>query len=145
MSLYYINEADILLPAACSDQTMNIFTLGETEELRYSFVITRDALVGDETLRQFATDHLTKMEQTLPGFEFLARGQMRIDALPVETMDFRWHSEHGQMRQKQAYLFYHVGLPSRTALTLTGTCREPVPEENSTLFERLLLSFRFRP
>lgn len=145
MSLYHINEADIMLPAECGDQSMNIFTLGATEELRYSLVITRDALVGDESLRQFATDHLTKMEQTLPGFVFLARGQTRIDDLPVETMEFQWQSEHGPMHQKQAYLFYHEGLPSRSALTLTGTCREPVPEENQALFERLLLSFRFRP
>ncbi len=145
MSLYHINEADIMLPAECSDQTMNIFTLGATEEMRYSLVITRDTLTGDETLREFATEHLTKMEQTLPGFMFLARGQTRIDELAVETVEFRWQSEHGLMHQKQAYLFYHADLPSRTALTLTGTCREPVPDENKALFERLLLSFRFRP
>jgi len=145
MSLYHINEADILLPAECGDQSMNIFTLGATEETRYSLVITRDALTGDERLRQFATDHLTQMEQRLPGFAFLGRGQMQLDGLPVETMEFQWQSEHGPMHQQQAYLFYHEGLPSRTALTVTGTCRAPVPEENRGLFERLLLSLRFRP
>lgn len=144
MSLYHINEADIMLPAECGDQSMNIFTLGATEETRYSLVVTRDALIGDESLREFATDHLSKMEQTLPGFVFLGRGQMQLDGLDVETMEFRWQSEHGPMHQQQAYLFYHADLPSRTALTLTGTCREPVPEENQALFERLLFSFRFR-
>jgi hypothetical protein len=143
MSLYHINEADVMLPAECSDQSMNIFTLGTTEELRYSLVITRDTLTGDESLRQFATDHLTAMGQTLPGYQFLTRGQTHIDDLPVETVEFLWYSEHGPMHQKQAYLFYAPSPATRTALTLTGTCREPVPEENKNLFERLLLSFRF--
>ncbi len=94
MTLYRLHEADLEIPDAWQDQSINIFKLPASGPAREaSFVISRDASQGDAPFADYVARQLENAEKQLPGFKLHKRWDINIHGHAAVLLDYQWQRE----------------------------------------------------
>lgn len=99
-------EISIEVPEGWEDKTVVVFAapprVGKGSQP--NVVLTRDTLPAGTSLRTFASKELSKIAQSLKGFELIETKERNIDnALAVEH-HFSWEGQAGQVVQRILFL-----------------------------------------
>jgi hypothetical protein len=127
MPLYRIQEADLDIPDAWQDQSINIFKLpavGSAKEA--SFVISRDAGQGDASFADYVAKQLQSAEQQLPGFKLIKRWDFVLNGHTATLLDYTWQREGRELMLRQVFV---ERKPAVLITTLTTTPADMVHHE----------------
>lgn len=105
MSSYRIQEADLDIPDAWQDQSINIFKLpavGGAQEA--SFVISRDPSQGDASFADYVARQLSGAEQQLPGFTLIKRWEFDMHGHASVLLDYSWKREGRELMLRQVFI-----------------------------------------
>ncbi len=129
MALYRIQEADLDIPDAWQDQSINIFKLpavGGAKEA--SFVISRDATQGDATFVDYVDRQVKSAEQQLPDFKLIQRWDMVLHDHAATLLDYTWQREGRELMLRQVFI---ERKPAVLITTLTTTPNDLVYHETA--------------
>lgn len=119
MTLYRIQEADLDIPDAWQDQSINIFKLpavGGAKEA--SFVISRDASQGDAIFADYIDKQVKSAEQQLPEFKLVQRWDTVLYEHAATLLDYTWKREGRELMLRQMFI---ERKPAVLITTLTTT------------------------
>lgn len=122
MPLYRLQEADLDIPAAWQDQSINIFKLpavGSAKEA--SFVISRDRSQGDALFADYIAAQLASAEQQLPGFKLIKQWDFVLQARAATLLDYSWQREGRELMLRQVFIELK---PAVLITTLTTTVND---------------------
>jgi len=129
VTLYRIQEADLDIPDAWQDQSINIFKLpavGGAKEA--SFVISRDATQGDATFVEYVDRQVKSAEQQLPDFKLIRRWDMVLHDHAATLLDYTWQREGRELMLRQVFI---ERKPAVLITTLTTTPNDLVHHETA--------------
>ncbi|HCI3995686.1 TPA: DcrB-related protein [Pseudomonas aeruginosa] len=119
MTLYRLHEADLEIPDAWQDQSINIFKLPASGPAREaSFVISRDASQGDAPFADYVARQLESAEKQLPGFKLHKRWDINIHGHAAVLLDYQWQREGRDLMLRQVFIERR---PAVLITTLTTT------------------------
>ncbi|WP_296262685.1 MULTISPECIES: DcrB-related protein [unclassified Pseudomonas] len=127
MTLYRIQEADLEIPEAWQDQSINIFKLpavGSAKEA--SFVISRDAGQGDASFAEYVANQLKSAELQLPGFKLIQTWDFVLHGHAATLLDYSWQREGRELMLRQVFI---ERKPAVLITTLTTTLGDLVHHE----------------
>lgn len=127
MTSYRIQEADLDIPDAWQDQSINIFKLpamGGAKEA--SFVISRDAGQGEEAFADYVANQLKSAEQQLPGFKLVQTWDFVLHGHAATLLDYTWQREGRDLMLRQVFI---ERKPAVLITTLTTTPGDLVHHE----------------
>lgn len=127
MPLYRLQEADLDIPDAWQDQSINIFKLpavGSAKEA--SFVISRDPSQGDALFADYIEAQLASAEQQLPGFNLIKRWDFVLHAHAATLLDYSWQREGRELMLRQVFV---ERKPAVLITTLTTTVDDLIHHE----------------
>ena len=105
MRSYRIQEADLTLPEAWADETINAFVLPRGGgDGQASFVVTRDRAQREATLEAYCDAQLVEAAKKLGGFQLGWRRPVPLDGAEAMELDYAWTTPEGvALRQRQIY------------------------------------------
>lgn len=113
---YQINEGHLRVPAHWRDQSMNIFQIPAANGAQdASFIISRDANIGDDGFTAYIERQVAQCQQSLPQFALLNRHQFS-EPMSYAWLDYTW--ENGGRRIMLRQLFFEHS-PCHIIATLT--------------------------
>ncbi len=119
MTLYRLHEADLEIPDAWQDQSINIFKLPASGPAREaSFVISRDASQGDAPFADYVARQLENADKQLPGFKLHKRWDINIHGHAAVLLDYQWQREGRDLMLRQVFIERR---PAVLITTLTTT------------------------
>jgi hypothetical protein len=119
VSHYRIQEADLDIPDAWQDQSINIFKLPATGSAKEaSFVISRDPSQGDTPFADYVSRQLQSAEQQLPGFKLVKRWDFILHGHAATLLDYTWQREGRDLMLRQVFV---ERKPAVLITTLTTT------------------------
>jgi hypothetical protein len=121
---YRIQEADMAIPETWSDQSINIFKIPANENHgEASFIISRDASLGDTPFNDYVTGQIETAKKQLPGFMFCHREDFELRGHSASSIRYQWDSNGRELMLCQVFI---ESKPAVIILTLTTT-----PEDSS--------------
>lgn len=124
MTLYRLHEADLEIPDAWQDQSINIFKLPASGPAREaSFVISRDASQGDAPFADYVARQLENAEKQLPGFKLHKRWDINIHGHAAVLLDYQWQREGRDLMLRQVFIERRPAVLITTLTTTRLTCR----------------------
>ncbi|EYF04712.1 DcrB-related protein [Chondromyces apiculatus] len=139
MTSFQANEFSTRLPEGLKDKTVNVFSLTDDGPSDLSVVVIRDRPLQGEALAVYVERQLGVLQQRLPLFRILHRGEAVLDGEPAVQLDYTWMSGPTAMFQRQVILYAPL---SGGVLLVSATCKgrlEPAWEE---MFGAFLADFR---
>ncbi|MCP1616218.1 hypothetical protein FBY21_0827 [Pseudomonas sp. SLBN-26] len=119
MTLYRLNEADLDVPDAWQDQSINIFKLPATGSAKEaSFVISRDPSQGDMPFADYIAQQLANARQQLPGFTLVKQWDINLNGAPAVLLDYTWQRDGRVLMLRQVFI---ERKPAVLITTLTTT------------------------
>lgn len=104
MPLYQIQEADLHVPDAWQDRSINIFTVPATGVAQEaSFVISRDASQSDTPFAEYIARQIHGAEQ-LPGFKLLKRWDFVHYCHVAVLLDYSWRRDGCEIALRQVFI-----------------------------------------
>lgn len=142
MKSYRLQEADIGIPEAWRDQTINAFVLPAGDGTgEVSFVVTRDAQTKVDTSAQFAKAQIARVSKQLNGFRLLAQEEATMDGQPCAIVDYSWTLQpKAVVCQRQGYVRWDDHF-----VIFTLTAKKEHFEEYKNLWGTIVQTIRFRP
>lgn len=137
MGAYRMNEAELEIPASWTDKSINVFTVGNSLPLAFSFVITRDELPSEKDLAGYAEEKLDDVQHQLKEFKIVEKRQIELASTVALEAEFTWRGEAGLMYQRQTY----IRAGSRV-LVFTATARRELRDEHREQIDTVLASLR---
>jgi hypothetical protein len=129
VTLYRIQEADLEIPDAWQDQSINIFKLpavGGAKEA--SFVISRDATQGDAAFVDYVDRQVKSADQQLPNFKLVQRWDMVLHGHAATLLDYTWQRDGRELMLRQVFI---ERKPAVLITTLTTTPNDLVHHETA--------------
>ncbi|MGC5704385.1 DcrB-related protein [Pseudomonas sp. NFXW11] len=127
MSSYRIQEADLDIPDAWQDQSINIFKLPAVNGAQEaSFVISRDRSQGDTPFADYVANQLNAAEQQLPEFKLIKRWDFDMHGHAAVLLDYSWKREGRELLLRQVFV---ERKPAVLITTLTTTANDLAQHE----------------
>lgn len=142
---FQANEFSTVLPEGLKDKTVNIFSLTDEGPSDLGVVVARDRPVYGETLEAYTERQLTLLQQRLPLFRVLSKGQIEVGAdpnkKPALQVDYAWQSGEGQMYQRQVIVHAEA---ADTMLLFTATCKTRFEPQWEAMFSEMIANLRLK-
>lgn len=138
MSPYRLQEADMEIPDAWQDQSINIFKLpavGQAKEA--SFVISRDPGQGDSPFLDYIAAQLQSAEQQLPNFKLSKHWDFTLHGHAASLLDYTWERDGRELMLRQMFIEHK---PTVLIATLTTTVDDLVHHEAT--WKQVMQSFK---
>lgn len=129
MTLYRMQEAELEIPEAWQDQSINVFKLPAMNGGREaSFVISRDAGQGDSSFPDYIAEQLKSAEQQLPRFKLHQSWDFVLHGHTATLLDYSWEREGRELMLRQVFVEHK---PAILIATLTTTPDDLVRHERA--------------
>ena len=140
MSMYTMNDAELDIPEAWTDQSVNVFSASSAPPVPMSLVITRDRLGPGQELAEFAEVKLGELESQLDSFKVIEKRQVEVAGQVALEAEIRWSSKQGPVHQRQVYIDH-----GQKVLVLTATAAGTISEAYAEQFDQILATLKLRP
>jgi hypothetical protein len=138
MHPYRLQEADVEIPDAWQDQSINIFKLPAVGQAREaSFVISRDPGQGDTPFLDYIAAQLRSAEQQLPNFKLMKHWDFSLHGHAASLLDYTWKRDGRELMLRQMFIEHK---PAVLIATLTTTPDDLVQHEAA--WKQVMQSFK---
>lgn len=143
MSTYHLQEAELELPNAWQDNTINTFVLAGPKGRGNvaNVVITRDHQTDSDEVDHYADLQLVEAAKGLQGYKLRWRRALELDGQSALEVSYTWRTpERIEIEQRQAYVRWGGHF-----LIFTLTTKRQDMDAHEAAWRALLVSVRLRP
>ncbi|WP_026871487.1 DUF1795 domain-containing protein [Inquilinus limosus] len=135
--MYHLQEGVLDVPAGWEDQSVNVFAAPGAHGGGLSFVVTREALPGGLSIRDYGEREIRRMSKETKQFSLLGRHPVEIAGQTVDAFEVRWKSERGLVHQVMA-----AAEVNGRVMIFTATMPTSMPADTRDRMLRVMASFR---
>ncbi|MCL2724709.1 MAG: DUF1795 domain-containing protein [Polyangiaceae bacterium] len=141
---YYTNELTLDLPEIVGDRSINILTATDPQRgVPFQIIISRDLLLGGETLQQCFDRQVGQMTRQTQAFKASVKRAVQIGPDKLEGMEIESSFVQASTTFHQIQAMWVVKTPQMMVLTLSSQI--PIHDGHRKIWQHALDSLHHRP
>ena len=133
---YPLNEGTLTIPDHWRDDSINVFTISETEGT--NLVVSRQKVPAELSHSDYLNQQLDSFDEGLQGYKKLAKQNIEVDGATGVTVEYKFTSPEGVMHQLTTML-----IKGQQFLSMTFTHPATMTDHQKEGFMSVVTQFTF--